>query len=140
LEFLELLLIIVSSAGLLHGVLFAAYLSFFKKKKTTTNFLLSLILIFIAFRIGKSIMLNFGDDLEPAFIFAGLATLLFTGPLLRWYVLSMIKADFKLSKIYFTELIPFLLIFISGFFITKEWFDHNNKTAIIIFGTVLIFI
>ncbi|MGK0307897.1 MAG: AraC-like DNA-binding protein [Urechidicola sp.] len=139
-EFLELLLIIVSSAGLLHGVLFAAYLSFFKKKKTTTNFLLSLILIFMAFRIGKSIMLNFGDDLEPAFIFAGLATLLFTGPLLRWYVLSMIKADFKLSKIYFTELIPFLLIFISGFFITKEWFDHNNKTAIIIFGTVLIFI
>ena len=109
-EFLELLLIIVSSAGLLHGVLFAVYLSFFKKKKTTTNFLLSLILIFMAFRLGKSIMLNFGDGLEPALIFAGLATLLFTGPLLRWYVLSMIKADFKLSKIYFTELIPFLLI------------------------------
>lgn len=94
----------------------------------------------MAFRIGKSVMMNFGDDLEPAFIFAGLATLLFTGPLLRWYVLSMLHADFKFSKIYFTELIPFLLIFISGFFITKEWFDHNNKTAIILFGTVLIFI
>ena len=140
LKFLEILLVIVSSAGLLHGVLFAIYLSFFRKKKTTANFLLSLILIFMAFRIGKSVMMNFGDDLEPIFIFAGLATMLFIGPLLRWYVLSMIQVNFKLSKIYFTELIPFLLIFISGFFITKEWFDHNNKTAIILFGSVLIFI
>jgi AraC-like DNA-binding protein len=140
LSFLEILLILVSSAGLLHGVLFAFYLCFFKKKKTATNLLLGFILIFMAFRIGKSVMMNFGDDLEPVFIFTGLATLLFTGPLLRWYVLGMVRPNFKLSKKFVVELIPFFLIFISSLFITKEWFESNNKTGIILFGSVLIFI
>ncbi|MGK0307467.1 MAG: AraC-like DNA-binding protein [Urechidicola sp.] len=140
LSFLEILLIIVSSAGLLHGLLFAIYLCFFKKKKTTTNFLLGLILIFMAFRIGKSVMMNFGNDLEPIFIFAGLAILLLIGPLLRWYVLGMIQPNFKLPKKYLSELIPFGLIFISSFFITKTWFESNSKMAIVLFGTVLIFI
>ena len=140
LSFLEILLIIVSSAGLLHGVLFAFFLCFFKKKKTLTNLLLGLILIFMAFRIGKSVMMNFGDDLEPIFIFAGLATLLLIGPLLRWYILGMTRPDFKLPKNHMMELIPFFLIFVSSLFITKEWFENNNKTAIILFSSVLIFI
>ena len=140
LSFLEILLIIISSAGLLHGVLFAFYLFFFKKKKTLTNLLLGLILIFMAFRIGKSVMKNFGDDLEPIFIFAGLAFLLLIGPFLRWYVLGMTRSNFKLPKQYLLELIPFGLIFISSFFISKEWFDNNNREAIIVFGSVLLFI
>ena len=95
----------------------------------------------MAFRIGKSVMLNFGDnDLEPIFIFAGLAFLLLIGPLLRWYVLGMTKPNFKLQKSYFIELIPFGLVFISSFFITKEWYDINNKMAIIVFASILLFI
>lgn len=140
-SFLDLLLVIISSAGLLHGVLFAFYLSVFKKKKTLTNLLLGLILIFMAFRIGKSVMLNFGDnDLEPIFIFAGLAFLLLIGPLLKAYVLGMTKPNFKLQKSFYIELIPFVLIFISSFFITKEWYDINNKMAIIVFASILLFI
>lgn len=138
-DFLEILLIIVSSAGLLHGVLFAAYLCFFKKKKTVTNLLLGLILIFMAFRIGKSVMLNFGDDLEPIFIFMGLAILLLTGPLLRWYVLGMTRPDFKLTRSYYYELTPFVLVFIASLFVTKEWYE-NSKIVIIIFASGLIFI
>ena len=85
-------------------------------------------------------MMNFGDDLEPVFIFVGLATMLFIGPLLRWYVLGMTRPDFKLPKKYIAELIPFLFIFVSSLFITKEWFEDNNKMAIILFSSVLIFI
>jgi len=140
LSYLEILLIIISSAGLLHGVLFALYLCFFKKKKTITNLLLGLILVFMAFRIGKSVMKNFGDDLEPIFIFAGLALLLLIGPLLRWYVLGMTRPNFKLTKNYLLELIPFGLIFFSSFFMTKEWFDDNNRAAIFLFASVLLFI
>lgn len=139
LSFLDILLIIISSAGLLHGVLFAFYLFFFKKKKTLTNLLLGLILVFMAFRIGKSVMMNFGDDLEPIFIFAGLAILLLIGPLLRWYVLGMTRPDFKLSKNHFFELIPFSLVFVMSFFITKESFE-NDKKVIIILSSVLLFI
>ena len=140
LDFSEILLIIVSSAGLLHGVLVAFYVCFVKKKKTITNILLGLILIFMAFRIGKSVMMNFGDDLEPIFIFSGLALLLLIGPLLRWYVLGMTQHDFKFSRNYAFELIPFGLVFIGSFLITKEWFDTNNKEVIILFSSILIFI
>ncbi|MEH6537718.1 MAG: helix-turn-helix domain-containing protein [Psychroserpens sp.] len=139
-SFLDILLIIVSSAGLFHGIVFALYLCFFKKKKALANYVLGLILVFMAFRIGKSVMLNFGDDLEPIFIFAGLAFLLVIGPLLRWYVLAMTRPNFKLKNSYYLELVPFLVVFIMSFFISKNWFDTNNKQAIILFGSVLIFI
>lgn len=139
LSFLDILLIIVSSAGLLHGVLFAFYLCFFKKKKTRTNLLLGLILISMAFRIGKSVMMNFGDGLEPLFIFAGLAILLLIGPLLKWYVMGMTYASFKLPKNYGLEFIPFVLAFVMSLFITKEAFE-NDKWVIIVLASVLIFI
>ncbi|PKV51414.1 AraC family transcriptional regulator [Aquimarina sp. MAR_2010_214] len=138
-SFLDILLVIVSSAGLLHGILFAFYLSVFKKKKTLTNLLLGLILVFMAFRIGKSVMLNFGDGLEPIFIFAGLAFLLLIGPLLRWYILGMTRPNFKLPKYYILEFVPFALIFIASLFVTKEWYE-NSKLVIIVFSSGLIFI
>lgn len=139
-SFLDILLIIVSSAGLIHGVLFAMYLCFIKKKKTVPNLLLGFMLIFMAFRIGKSVMLHFGHDLEPLFIFAGLAFLLLIGPLLRWYVLGMTRSNFKLPNYYAVEFIPFMLVFVMSFFITKNWLDPANKQTIIIFGSILIFI
>nr|WP_321234990.1 helix-turn-helix domain-containing protein [uncultured Psychroserpens sp.] len=139
-NFSDILLIIISSAGLLHGLLFATYLCFFKKKRGITNVLLGLILYFMAFRIGKSVLLNFGSDLEPIFIFAGLAFLLLTGPLLRWYVLGMTRVNYKLSKHYLIELMPFILIFALSFFIRKHWFDTQSKEVILVFASVLIFI
>jgi AraC-like DNA-binding protein len=140
LSYLEILLIIISSAGLLHGVLSALYLCFFKKKKTITNLLSGLILVFMAFRVGKSVMKNFGDDLEPIFIFTGLAFLLLIGPFLYWYMLGMTRPNFKLTKKYLLELIPFGLLFISSFFITKAWFTTNSREAIFLFASVLLFI
>ncbi|MEP0266337.1 helix-turn-helix domain-containing protein [Dokdonia sp.] len=139
-DFLDILLIIISSAGLIHGILFAVYLCFIKKKKTISNLLLGLMLIFMAFRIGKSVMLHFGHNLEPLFIFAGLAFLLLIGPLLRWYVLAMTRSNFKLPSYYAIEFIPFILVFAMSFFITKNWFDPTNRQAIIVFGSILIFI
>ncbi|WP_299677298.1 helix-turn-helix domain-containing protein [uncultured Dokdonia sp.] len=139
-SFLDILLIIISSAGLLHGVLFAIYLCVLKKKKPITNILLSLILFCMAFRIGKSVILNFGHDLEPLFIFAGLAFLLLIGPLLRWYVQGMTQYDFKLPTYYYVELIPFVVVFLMSFFLPKGWFGEHNKQAIIVFGSILIFI
>ncbi|WP_420322577.1 helix-turn-helix domain-containing protein [Flagellimonas sp.] len=136
----EILLVIVSSAGLLHGLAFAIYLAFAKKKKTLPNYLLALILLFMAFRIGKSVMLNFGNDLEPAFIFIGLGFMLLIGPLLRWYVDGMTLVNHKLPRFYYLETLPFVLLFVASLFITKNWFETNRREVIMIFGSVLIFI
>lgn len=94
----------------------------------------------MAFRVGKSVMKNFGDDLEPIFIFTGLAFLLLIGPFLYWYMLGMTRPNFKLTKKYLLELIPFGLLFISSFFITKAWFTTNSREAIFLFASVLLFI
>lgn len=139
-NFSDILLIIVSGAGLLHGFAFALYLFFFKKKKTITNYILASILVFMAFRIGKSVMLNFGDDLEPLFIFIGLSFLLLIGPLLRWYVNGMTEVDFKLSRYNYLELIPFLVLFSASLLVNKNWFESSNKEVIIVFASALIFI
>lgn len=138
--FLDILLIVISSTGLLHGAMYAVYIYFFNTKRTLSNLLLGLILVVMAFRIGKSVMLNFGSNLEPIFIFAGLALLLAIGPLLRWYVLAMTKPNFKIPNNYLVELIPYLIIFILSFFINKTWFDKKNKEAIIVFSGIIIFI
>jgi AraC-like DNA-binding protein len=84
-------------------------------------------------------MLNFGDGLEPIFIFVGLAILLIIGPLLRWYVMGMTIPNFNLSKPQYFELIPFVLIFIASLFVTREWYE-SSKLVIIIFASGLIFI
>ncbi len=138
-NFSDILLIIVSSAGLLHGVVIAYYLIFFKNKKITTNYLLGFILIFMAFRIGKSVMLNFGENLQPVFIFLGLTFLLLIGPFLRWYVIGMTQVNFKIEKKNYIELIPFISIFIASLFVTEEWYK-NSKWVLIIFSSGLIFI
>lgn len=135
----DILLIIISSAGLLHGALFALYLMIFKKKKSLTNLLLGLILLCMAFRIGKSVMLNFGDDLEPVFIFVGLTFLTLIGPFYRWYVLGMSRPDFKLTKRHYLELFPFTIIFVSSLFVTREWYNYN-RVAFILFASGLIFV
>ena len=137
---LDIFLIIISSAGLLHGIAFAVYLCFYKKKKTLSNYLLALILVFMALRIGKSVMLNFGNNLEPIFIFTGLAFLLLIGPLLRWYVTALTQPDFKLPHYFYLELVPFTLLFFSSLFVTKNWFETTNKEVIIIFASLLFFI
>ncbi len=92
----------------------------------------------MAFRIGKSVMLNFGNNLEPIFIFAGLAFLLLIGPLLRRYVLAMTKPNYKLSKNFFLEVLPFLVVFTLSLFIREKWFDTKNELIIVLFGSVLI--
>ncbi|WP_159092277.1 helix-turn-helix domain-containing protein [Aquimarina sp. Aq107] len=138
-SFSDILLIILSSAGLLHGILFAFYLIGFKKKKTLTNLLLGLILVFMAFRIGKSVMLNFGNNLEPIFIFIGLAFLLLIGPFFRWYILGMTVPSFKLPKYYFIEIIPFLLVFFASLLVTKQWYETSDF-VILIFGSGLVLI
>lgn len=93
----------------------------------------------MAFRIGKSVMLNFGQDMEPIFIFVGLTLLLLIGPLLRWYVLSMTRPNWKVGKSQLLELIPFVLIFGASLFVTRSWYENSNW-VLLVFASGLIFI
>ena len=93
----------------------------------------------MAVRVGKSIVLQFNNNLEFLFIFLGLSTLLFIGPLLNWYVKSFINPNFKLPIHQYLHILPFLLVLLLSPFISEQWFIENGKywAYILLFGIYL---
>ena len=98
--------------------------------------LLACILIFMAFRIGKSVILYFGNNLELIFVLIGLSFLLLIGPLLRWYFKGMLMPSFKLAKYNALELLPFVLCYITSVFIPNA--TSTNRLMIVLFGSMLV--
>lgn len=124
---LDIFLIIICGAGLIHGVLLSVYIGFIKNKKNSSDILLTILLMLMAFRVGKSIIFQFNTELEFLFIFLGLSTMLLIGPLLYWYLKSMISPSFQLPKHYYLQAIPFLFVLGVSPFLSKQWFVENGK-------------
>jgi len=124
---IDILLIIICAAGLIHGLMLSVYIIFIKNKRALTDILLVVLLILMAFRIGKSIVFQFNNELEFLFIFLGLSTLLLIGPVLNWYVKSIITPNFRLTNNYYIQVIPFLLVLGLSPYLSEQWFIENGK-------------
>lgn len=135
----DIFLIIICGAGLIHGLILSVYLMFIKPKRTISDSFLAILLFLMAIRVGKSVALQFNDDLEFLFIFLGLSTLLFMGPLLYLYLKSLITQNFKLSIHHYLQIIPFLFVLIISPFTSEQWFVENGKhwAYILLFGIYL---
>jgi len=125
-SFYEILLVVISGVGLLHGFFIATYLIILKGKKSLANILLAITLIAMGFRIGKSVMLNFVAHLEFQFILIGLGIILLIGPLLRWYVKAMTQPNYKLNASIYLETIPFFFVFILSFLVSENTFKKST--------------
>ncbi len=139
-SFQDIFLIVLSSAGLLHGVLLAVFFVFLRKKRSLTHILLGAVLFFMALRIGKSIVLNFSTDLEVVYIYLGLSFLLLIGPLVHWYMKAMTIPSYIIHRRQFLEFIPFLLMIGIGVAVRGRDFDLEDNNLVILFGSSLIFI
>lgn len=124
---LDILLIIICGAGLIHGLVLAVYFRFIKNKRSNSDNFLAILLFLMALRVGKSVVLQFNEDLEFLFIFLGLSTLLLIGPLLYWYLRSLLGPNFKLSIRHYLQIIPFLFVLTISPFISEQWFVDNGK-------------
>ncbi len=124
---IDILLIIICAAGLIHGLTLAVYIGLIKNKRTSTDILMAILLILMAFRIGKSILFQFNDKLELLFIFLGLSTLLLIGPTLNWYVKSMVTPNFRLVNTHYIQTIPFLFVLGASPYLSEQWFMENGK-------------
>ncbi|MBC3765549.1 AraC family transcriptional regulator [Neptunicella marina] len=78
------LLFFFSALGVFNGLLLSAYL-FFKPQATVSNRLLSLLLLMVSLRIGKSVFFYFYPDLSKAYLQAGLSACFLIGPFLYLY-------------------------------------------------------
>lgn len=125
-SFLDILLIIVCGAGLMHGLVISVYLLFLKRKRTLSNTLLALFLLVLALRVGKSVLLIYASDLEFTIILIGLSMLLILGPVFFFYILSMTVPDYVYRRKYLLHFTPFLVMFVFSFFLTEQWFLDNG--------------
>jgi AraC-like DNA-binding protein len=121
----HVLLILLSGLGVFHGLVLAVFLWFYRKGLGTSNKILSILLLVLSFRVGKSLFLEFVEDLYLQLIFAGLATLLLIGPLFYFYTRSVLEKSVRLTYASLLHLIPFLIGLAFSFFINKE----NVKTT-----------
>lgn len=129
----QVLLILLSGLGVLHGLFLAAFLWFHPKGLRTSNRLLSILLVILSFRIGKSVFLEFVDGIYLQLIFAGLATLLLIGPLFFFYTKSVLKKSIRLTTTEILHFVPFLFGIAFSFWINKE---NVQTTPIVVFVTL----
>lgn len=131
----NILLILISGFGVIHGLFLAIFLWVYKKGDVLSNKILSVLLIVLSFRIGKSVFLEFSEGLGIRMIFIGLATLMAIGPLFYLYTLALTNDFFKLKKSHYLHFIPTIFGLLFGF-----WINETNMEGIPKWVFVVIFL
>ena len=108
----SIILIILSGLGVFHGIFVALVLWNSKSSSNISNRVLSVLMIILSIRIGKSVVLEFSKSLDIIYIYLGLCLLLFIGPLFYLYTRTLINKQQALTKNEFIHFLPGL-IFIS---------------------------
>jgi len=75
----DIILIVVSGLGVVHGLFLAVFLWVYSKGNHLANKLLSCLLVVLSFRVGKSVFLEF-SDIDVKLIFIGLSAIMAIGP------------------------------------------------------------
>src|SRR5690606_17552199 len=116
----EIVLVIVSGLGVIHGLLLAAFLFLHKKGNSLSNHLLGLLLVVLSFRVGKSVLLEFAEHLNVKLIFIGLGSMLLIGPLFYLFSKSLSIRAFSLRKTHFFHFLPAIFGVGFGFWIEER--------------------
>ena len=115
----QIFLIVVSGLGVIHGFYLAIFLWTSNRGNLLANRLLSLLLVVLSFRIGKSVFLEFLEKLDVKFIFIGLGTLMAIGPLFYFYANACADKSFRWNRKYLLHFAPAFLAILFGFWISE---------------------
>ncbi len=114
------LLFFFSLLGAFNGLLLAGYFFLRKNGNSISNNYLGLLLLVLSIRIGKSVFFYFNRDLSAVYIHIGLMACLAIGPLLLFYVRSVVHAESKFKPVYLLHFLPLLFVFVFSFFISYK--------------------
>ncbi|MEO9488785.1 MAG: helix-turn-helix domain-containing protein [Ekhidna sp.] len=117
----QIFLVVVSGLGVIHGLFLAIFLGTSNKGNSLANRLLSVLLIVLSFRIGKSVFLEFLDNLDAKFIFIGLGTMMAIGPLFYLYANASADKSFRWTNKQLFHFVPAFCAVLFGF-----WIDEND--------------
>ena len=116
----DIVLVIVSGLGVIHGLFLAVMLWVYPKGNTLANKLLGALLIALSFRVGKSVFLEFTENLDVKIIFVGLSVIMVIGPLYYLFTKSALDKSFRLKINHLVHFIPALAGMTFGFQITES--------------------
>ena len=116
----QIVLILSSGFGVLLGLLLSIFLWSYRKGNSTANKILSLLILTLSFRVGKSVFMELGNGIDLRLIFIGLSTLLIIGPLFLLYTELLTNANYKLTKQHLIHFILFIPALGFGFWISKN--------------------
>ena len=132
------LLFFFSALGAFNGILLSAYLFFANKGKDLSKLLLGALVLALSIRIGKSVLLYFDRGLPKIYLQIGLSACLFIGPLLYFYLKSVLKTITILPKNLKWELLCLLaFIVITGTIRPYQVYPNfwNGYLIKVIYGT-----
>lgn len=116
----QIFLVIVSGLGVTHGLFLAIYLWTKRNGNVLANRLLSLLLMVLSFRVGKSVFLEFLEKLDAKFIFVGLGTMLAIGPLFYLFSKASTNRTFQWNNKYLLHFLPCFLAVLFGLWINDQ--------------------
>ncbi len=115
----QLLLVILSGLGVVHGLYLSIFLWSYRSGKRLSNRLLSILLLVLSFRIGKSVFLEFTVDLDVKFIFVGLALMTILGPIYFFFAKACLDKSFRFRPILSLHFLPGLLGSVFGIWLNQ---------------------
>ena len=110
------ILFFLSALGVFNSVVLSFYFLFFKHNKAKSDLFLGFLLLSLSIRIGKSVFYNFNPQLSKTYLQIGLSACFLIGPLLYFYVRSVLQTlNHSFAKYTIASLITAVSIF--GFFL-----------------------
>ncbi len=131
----KIILIIISGLGVFHGLFITILLWTHKKLSNYPSRILGLLMLFLSLRIGKSVVLEFNNDLELIYIYLGLCLLMFKGPLFHLYCRALVNQESSFNTKDLLHFLPGIIFLLFGMVI---W-DQPVSTIPVI-GALIVFL
>lgn len=123
----DVFLIVISGLGTVHGLFLALFLWNYQKGSQLSNRLLSALLFILTFRIGKSVFLEFSDEIAVELIFTGLGSMLAIGPLFYLFSNTCCENGFQLKPKHLYHFLPSIIGIAFGLWLDKESAEEIPK-------------
>lgn len=108
------ILFFLSAIGVFNSVILGFYFLFFKRNKVISDVFLGLLLLSLSTRIGKSVFYNFNPQLSKTYLQIGLSACFLIGPLLYFFVRSILQnLNYSFAK--YSLIFIIIMISILGF-------------------------
>ena len=122
----QVAIILLSGLGVVHGLVLAIFLWTYPKGSVQSNRILSVLLMVLSLRIGKSVILEFVPETSLTLIFIGLAALLTIGPLFYLYTESVLKPKFRFQLKQLVHFIPLVPALVLAFYMDQGMVDNTS--------------